>query len=445
MIISVSGLRGIAGEDLTDELIFKYTHAFGNFCNNGKVVVGRDTRPSGEMVKRSCFKGLLSAGCEVVDLGILPTPSILFSTKELRADGGISITASHNPIEWNGLKFVNSKGLFLNKKEYEKFERMVKETKVFPVCLKATKSIGKPIDRHIKKILSLEYLDIPALKKRRFKVIIDTCNGAGYEIGPKLLQKLGCEVIRMNCNPFEPFPRPPEPNLENLMALKRRVIKENADVGFGLDPDGDRLAVCSKKDFPLGEEYTVVLAASLILGKKKGCVVTNLSTTKLIDDVATEKGASVIRTRVGEANVVEAILKNKAIIGGEGNGGVILPDVHLTRDASTGMALILQYILERRESIENILDKFPKYYIVKKKISIKTDRVLRLGRLKEKFGGAEINEEDGLKFSWKDSWVHIRKSGTEPIMRIIAEAKTEKEAQSLIKQVQSYLNLAPRD
>lgn len=435
-MVSLSGIRGVVGQDLTPPLVLDYASKFGRFSEKGKVAIGRDTRPTGETLKHAAIAGLLATGCEVVDLGVLPTPSILLSVKELGCKGGIVITASHNPIEWNGLKLVNSDGIFLDKEEVE-----LMNTKTHGwVESKEQKELVEDrmgIERHLQRILSLDYLDLGGLQRRRFRVIVDTCNGAAYQAAPELLRRLGCEVIAINCESKPPFPRPPEPKPVHLRELQRALVELNGDIGFATDPDADRLCIVAKSELPLGEEYTLALSTELVLSKETGKVVTNVSTSRLVDWIAKKYGVEVVRTPIGEAHVVRAMLRNGAVIGGEGNGGVILPKVHPTRDSLTAMALILELLLERNESVEKVVSEFPHLRMVKEKV--KVSRELNRSQLLNRFSDAQVDESDGFLFSYPDSWISIRKSGTEPIVRIIAEAQDEEEALKLIKKAMEIL------
>jgi phosphomannomutase len=429
-MVSLAGIRGVVGQDLTAAGVLDYGVKFGHFCEKGKVAVGTDTRPSGPALKHAAIAGLLATGCEVVDLGVLPTPSVLISVKDLACKGGMVITASHNPMEWNGLKLINSQGIFLGSEEVKRMGAKEESWAEWHELKEVVEDRGG-IERHIEKILSLDFLDLEGLRRRRLKVVIDTCNGAAYLIGPELLRRLGCEVTEMNCRPDPPFPRPPEPKPAGLTELQETLVKLEADIAFATDPDADRLCIVSKSGLPLGEEYTLALCTDLVLSKERGIVVTNVSTSKLVDWIASRYGAEVLRTPIGEAHVVKAMLRHGAVIGGEGNGGVILPRVHPTRDSLTAIALILELLLERERPIEAIIDSYPRSRIVKKTVRVSGD--LNRPQLVACFADAELDETDGLLFSYSESWVSIRRSGTEPIVRVIAEAPTEEGASSLVK------------
>ena len=448
LMVGISGIRGIVGSTsggLTPALVTRYASAFGAFRPRGTILIGRDTRPSGKTLRDAVLQGLLESGCEPIDLGILPTPTLLLNVKELKAAGGIVITASHNPMEWNGLKFVNQDGIFIQKEEGKALEELVESNSEMgypkPVGYRKVQLDEGGIDRHISRITSLKLLTIDGLRWKRFKVVVDCCNGAGSIGIPLFLKTLGCDVKEIHCSLQKSFPRNPEPTRENLELLSNRVREEGADLGFAVDPDGDRLSVVSEDGVPLGEERTLVLVASLILGKKRGTVVTNLSTTKAVEDVVVKLGGKISRTPVGEAHVVAEMIKVKAILGGEGNGGVIYPEVHLTRDSMAGMALVLQLLLEMENPLSTISSSLPQYSMVKRVLSYPEQGMERIIPLiREKFPHGEVDLQDGFRFSNSDLWFHIRPSNTEPILRLICEAKTEKEADGLATTLTEMIN-----
>ena len=434
LMISVSGVRGIVGESLTPLEIVKFATAFGNFCKKGKVVMGSDTRPSKEMVKNAVVSGLLATGCKIIDIGIAPTPTIAMATRNLKAKGGIAITASHNPIEWNALKFMDSQGMFLDSKK--SLAQMVEKN-----CIKYEnwKNLGeittdqKQIEAHIEKILKLKYVNLSKIKEKKPKVVVDCVNGAGSIASVLLLEALGCKVIKLYCDIDGKFPRPPEPVPESLKDLCQKVISSSADLGFALDPDADRLSLVSEKGIALGEEYTLALATKFILSKKKGAVVVNQSTSRMIDDIAKNFKVTVHRTKVGEAHVAERLKKVKGVIGGEGNGGVIFPSLHYNRDALVGMALILSYLCESEKTLSQLAKEIPQYHIVKKFGRISQSFSGNLSKIRKIYKSEKQSEIDGLKIDTSDFWLHIRKSNTEPQVRVIAEAKSKKEAERLAK------------
>lgn len=428
LIVGISGIRGIYGETLTPEIVMEFARAFGTYIKGEKVAVGSDTRPSGKTIKDALFKGLLSTGCEIIDLGICPTPSVQIMVEELKAAGGIVISASHNPAEWNGLKFIRKDGIFLNEAEGKTFLKFHKSRNFI------TSKISKPVHKattteniHINKVLSCTKIKI--IKQKKFKVVLDSCNGAGSIITPKLLEALGCEVIKINCIPDGLFPHNPEPIPSNLKELMAKVRETGADIGFAQDADADRLAVVSEKGEAIGEEYSLCLAVKFVLSKSKGVVVTNLSTTRAVDDIAKEYGCRVIRTKVGEVNVAEKMKAEKAVIGGEGNGGIIDPRIHYGRDSLAGIALILQYLAETGKTLSQLVEGLPKYYIYKDKVLCSRKTVNdALIKFKEKYKNEKLNMTDGIKVEWNDSWAHLRSSNTEPIIRIITEATSQEKA-----------------
>lgn len=422
------------GDGLTPELVVKYASAFG-YLSKGKIVVGRDTRNTGEMIKNIVISSLIAVGCEVIDIGICPTPTVELAVLDLKAQGGIAITGSHNSIEWNALKFINSGGMFITEAQKNKIEKLAQsETVKYSVWDKIGK-VSKDsfqIEKHIRKILNLNLVNKEKIKARRFKIVIDCVNGAGSFACPILLEKLGCEVIKINCQNTGTFPHPPEPVPSNLTQLCDAVRQYQADIGFAYDPDADRLAIVSEKGEAIGEEYTLVLATKYALSKKRGPVVVNLSTTKMIDDIAKIYNSPVHRTKVGEANVGLRLKQSKGVIGGEGNGGVILPELHFGRDALMGTALILSYLAESKLAVSQAIEQIPKYYMLKKVIAVKQNFEKLLQKFKTKYRRNIMNTRDGLRIDLPEGWLHIRKSNTEPIARVIAEAKDKKQAEELV-------------
>jgi len=437
--ISISGIRGIAGESLTDNVISDFSKAFASYIKKGVIVAGRDPRASGEKIKDTVISNLNGMGIDVIYLGICPTPTVQLMVKELKADGGIIITASHNPAEWNGLKFVRKDGIFLNKDEAERLiEIYEKKSFIASAKMGSIKVQDKPLDPHIKKVLGC--VDMQAIRKRKFKVVLDSCNGAGSVITVMLLKELGCEVIELYTDTKKPFPHNPEPVPANLNALCEKVKAAGADIGFAQDADADRLAVVTEKGVAPGEEYTLAIAAEYILSKNRvsgSKVVTNLSTSMMVDDIAKKYGANVIRTRIGEVNVAEEMLKQKALIGGEGNGGVMYPGVGYSRDSLMGIGIVLDALASSGKSISSIIESLPKYFIVKEKIacSSKDEAAAFLDKVAGRFADGAIDRTEGIKVIFKNAWVHVRPSNTEPIIRIIAEAESKNRALELINKV----------
>jgi phosphomannomutase len=431
----VSGIRGIIGDGLDPEVIVRYTAAYADFCGKGKIVLGSDGRITGEMVRHVVIGTLLAKGNDVIDIGICPTPTVLFNVKKLKAVGGIQISASHNPNQWNALKLLNSKGEFMTPEENVQMLALLEDSiNKFVEWNKLGKLTGytKGLDDHIESVLKMDYINVPKIRRRKFKVLLDCVNGSGAYSMPKFLQKFGCEVIQMNCEKTGIFPRFPEPIPENLTATMKAVKKHKADIGIVVDPDVDRLVLITEKGEPFGEENTITQAVKFYLSKKKGNAVVNLSTTRAVDDVAKEFGCKVFRSPVGEANVVKKMKEVKAVIGGEGSGGVILPKVVFGRDALTGTAIMLQHLFEFSGTMSELKKSLPQYFITKKKIELgklNPDKVIE--KLVKKYKSEQINLEDGLRIDFPDHWVHFRKSNTEPIIRCIVEARTGEESKYL--------------
>ena len=448
LMIGVSGVRGVIGRSLTPELVTRFSMAFGTYMKSGTVVVGRDTRRSGAMVKHSVFAGLMASGCSIVDVGVATTPSCSLSIVELGADGGIVISGSHNPAEWNALKFFKKTGICLNEAEAMELLDIYYQGNFRGVAydqLKPERIDGEAGERHLRRVLGLT--DAGVVRRRRPRVVLDSCNGAGALITPPFLDALGCEVVRIHCNPDEPFPHNPEPVFVNLGDLCRKVVEVKADVGFAQDADADRVAIVDENGRFIGEEYSLALAVAAVLPKRPGKVVANLSTSRMSDDVARRYGSEVVRTKVGEVNVAERMMEVGAVIGGEGNGGVIDPRVHYGRDSLSGIAIVLQHMAETGRKLSELAADIPAYHMKKTKIECTRDVALELVRRATKefasesslrpenrdFGGVtRVNTEDGLRIDWDDAWVHVRPSATEPALRIIAEAATEARVEELI-------------
>jgi len=367
---------------------------------------------------------------------MVPTPTVQLAVEHHQAAGGLAITASHNPIEWNALKFIGPSGLFLDGAEAADMRKVV-EGKIPRASWDELGVVSKDQDAardHIEKILALPFLNVEGIRKRGFKVGLDCVRGAGGVFMPVLLELLGCKLATINMEPDGRFPRPPEPVAENLGELQKLVFDSHCDIGMAVDPDVDRLALVSEEGLAIGEDYTLALAAKVVLRHRKGMVVTNLSTSRIVDDIAREAGTRVIRVPVGEVNVATRMREEKSPIGGEGNGGVILPELHLGRDAPVGAALMLQLLLEDGKPLSKIVASYPRYVIVKDKLArpaTPLDTVYEA--LKRVFPDAEVDTQDGLRLSWPDRWVHIRPSGTEPIVRVIAEAPSAEAAEQLVR------------
>jgi phosphomannomutase len=435
LIRSASGLRGIAEDHFTPELIDNYISAFISTQNIKSCVIGRDGRPSGKQISQWVIDSFHKNGINVENCGLATTPTMQVMTEKENFDGGIVITASHNPSEYNGLKFLQKDGTFLSPEQCEELFKAVDRN----VSIEPPDSPGVVSDystaneEHIDKVLAAKCIDTDNIRKNNFKVVIDAVNGAGSFILPMLCERLNCEVIPMNCSGDGYFSRIPEPLAENLDALEQKVLEVGADIGFATDPDGDRLSIVSNKGKAIGEEYTLVLAVKNYLNFQESMVVTNLSTSMMLDNITNKT----IRTRIGEAHVVQKMNELNISIGGEGNGGVILKEVHLGRDSLVAVSMILSLLSISGKSISDEICSIPKYLMVKDKILLNSK--IDFDSLESIFDCAEINKDDGIKFIWPNKWIHIRKSNTEPIIRIFAEAPTKDEVDELVNTLKNYL------
>ncbi|HJR42043.1 MAG TPA: phosphoglucosamine mutase [Gemmatimonadaceae bacterium] len=439
LMVSVSGVRGRVGEALTPEVVARFAAGFGAWAasraDTRRIVLGRDARVSGPMFHRAVIAALQSVGCDIIDVGLAPTPTIQLAVEEHHAAGGLAITASHNPIEWNALKFIASSGLFLDADEGASMRAVVDGAipRATWERLGRVEQDAGAIGRHVERVLAIPFIDVERIRQKRFSVALDCVRGAGGVIMPALLERLGCRVEAINVEADGRFPHPPEPVAEHLGDLERLVRDTGADVGLAVDPDVDRLAIVSDAGRAIGEDWTLALAARVSLRHRPGPVVANLSTSRIVDDVAAEAGTRVIRAPVGEVNVAARMRSEGAAIGGEGNGGVILSEVHLGRDAPVGAALLLQMMAEDGEPVSAVVGRYPRYSIVKDKLARPNASLADVyDVLRDGSRGAEVDMQDGLRLSWPDRWVHVRPSGTEPIVRVIAEAPTEAAARELI-------------
>ncbi len=443
LIISVSGMRGIVGVDLTPELVAQHAAALGAWARaagNPKVVLGRDARTSGPMFARAATAGLMSAGVQILDVGLVPTPTVQLAVEHHHAGAGLILTASHNPIEWNALKFVGPDGLFLDQESGTQVRRLADEgpPRVGWDGVGTVVQDGEAIERHIQAVLDLPSVDVAAIRGRQFTVALDCVRGAGGTTIPPLLERLGCNVVGINLETDGRFPRPPEPVPENLAELERLVRESGADVGMAVDPDVDRLALVDETGRAIGEDYTLAFAVRSVYGTRAPeavpprVVVANLSTSLVVDDAAKATGARMVRAPVGEANVARAIRAEGAEIGGEGNGGVILPGLHIGRDAPVGVALILHLLARQGARVSALVEAGPRYHIVKSKLPRGSDLDLAYRALCGRFEDAIPDRRDGLRLAWSDRWLHLRPSGTEPIIRIIAEAPSRTQADELV-------------
>jgi phosphomannomutase len=443
LIISVSGLRGKVGSTLTPTLATEYASAFGTWLGGGKVIVGRDSRPSGAMLASAVMAGLASAGCDPIDIGLAATPTTGLLVRHLGAAGGVEITASHNPAEWNGVKLFHREGRVLNAKEGEEVKRVF-DTGQSRVC--RWNAVGKPSRQadphaaHLTRVLAA--VDAEAIRRRVFHVVLDSNHGVGGLLASRLLGSLGCRVTTLGGSPDGNFEHPPEPVPENLAAACRAVREHNAQIGFAQDPDADRLAIIDETGRPIGEECTITLAASHVLSKTAGTVVVNLSTTRAVEEAAALRRSRCERSAVGEANVVDLMQRRRAIIGGEGNGGVILPQVVYVRDSFSAMALVLEAMAVQDATIGQLVRRLPQYFMIKDKLQMDSKKLAgAMRKLASKAKGAKANQTDGLRLDWPDRWVHVRPSNTEPIARVIVEAKSEAEANELLRFTRTALGV----
>lgn len=439
LIEGVSGVRGLFPSHLDVSLVRRYAFAFHRLCSEGPFVVGRDTRPSGTKLISSVLDALESAGREIRDCGICPTPTVQFAVEDTDAAGGIVVTASHNPENWNGLKFIARDGCFLNEEQFGRLVDLFRENRqVVGGDLGTYSHFDGAVRRQIERIQATDWIDVQSIRKRRFSVAVDTVNGAASEALPLLLEQLGCAVVKLNCDFSGIFGRPPEPLPANLANLGETVRREHCDVGLATDPDGDRLAIVDESGLPLGDEYTLVMALDDFFRStgSTGTIVTNLSTTQAVDRVAETYGANVKRSAVGEINVVELMKEVNSPIGGEGNGGVILRDVHLGRDALVAAAIVLHRMSQGSQTLSAIVKDLPQYVMVKEKVPfVENDSPEVLKTIAKSYSDAKQVTLDGLKLLWPERWIHIRRSNTEPIVRIYAEARTEKEARELVNEI----------
>ncbi|WP_136465752.1 phosphoglucosamine mutase [Flagellimonas onchidii] len=450
LIKSISGIRGTIGGTTNDNLTpidaVKFAAAYGTWLKgySGKdkltVVIGRDARLSGEMIQNLVVSTLVGLGIDVLDLGLSTTPTVEIAVPLEKADGGIILTASHNPKQWNALKLLNERGEFLDAKQGALILELAEKEDFDFAQVDDLGSITKNdtyIDTHIEEVLNLSLVDKEVIKKGGFKVVVDGVNSTGGVAIPKLLEELGVEVIKLYCDPTGHFPHNPEPLKEHLGDICDLVVKEKADFGIVVDPDVDRLAFISNDGEMFGEEYTLVACADYVLSKTKGNTVSNLSSTRALRDVTEKHGGSYEAAAVGEVNVVTKMKTNNAIIGGEGNGGIIYPESHYGRDALVGTALFLMLLSEKGGTVAELRASYPSYFMSKKKIQLTPD--LDVDALLEAMHGKYKNEQvstiDGVKIDFAENWVHLRKSNTEPIIRIYTEAKSQQEADNLADKI----------
>lgn len=448
LMVSVSGVRGIIGKTLTPEIAYAFGQAFGTMLTaDGKpatktVALGRDTRPHGSLVKNAVAAGLMSCGVDVITLGVVTTPGAALMTRMLECSGGVIITASHNPPPYNGIKFLQPTGVGLTATQAAELKRIWQggefNTQQGTAVGKET-TCERTHSCHIEAVKSIT--DVTGVASQRFRVVVDSINGAGCVVTPQLLGELGCEVIHLNGEPTGEFAHEPEPIQPNLTGLCEAVRKHKAALGFAQDPDADRLVVVDEKGTFIGEEYTLALCAAFVLKHREGKLATNLATSRMIDDIAAEAGAEVLRSPTGEANVVDLMMREHCIFGGEGNGGVIEPRVVPVRDSLVGMAMLLQYLTETGRPLSELVAEIPSYTLVKTKMPCPADAAEKVAEATRKafadVAGATFNDDDGLRVDLPDSWLCVRASNTEPIMRIFAEAPQAQQAQELVDRVQA--------
>jgi phosphomannomutase len=434
--IGITGVRGIVGETFTPEIAVGFSQAFGTYLDRGRILVCRDTRASGPMVRAAVIAGLLAAGCEVIDLGVCPTPSLQLAVTHLEASGGIAITAGHNPSQWNALKFVRGDGLYLNPTEAEDLLDIFHQGEFAKAGWNEIKRAIEHLDPTAHHLAMLNHaFDVEAIKKRRLKVAVDCCNGACSRLIPRWLNDLGCEVSTINDDPTATFPHRPEPTPETMGQLNAVVKAAAAEIGFAHDADGERLGIVTDLGEPLSEELTLAIATHFRLQEKSGVVVTNISTTSAIDQIAGRHGGVVVRTPVGQAYISETMIESEAILGGEGSGGVIVPEVHLTHDSAATVGLILEGLARSGERISETVRQLPKLIMLKLNLPVEPNR---LYSVLQNFHSAIDREQlsydltDGIKVVLPEGWVHVRPSNTESMIRIIVEAEQSDSARHLL-------------
>ncbi len=442
--IGITGVRGIVGETFTPEVAVGFAQAFATYLDTGRILVCRDTRLSGPMVRSAVAAGLLAAGCEVIDLGICPTPSLQLAIASLKADGGIAVTAGHNPAQWNALKFVRDDGLYLNPLQAEELLDIfhqgefakAKWNEIEPAIQR-----HDPIERHIE--LLRTGFDVSAIRARRLKVAVDCCNGACSRLIPRWLAELGCEVLAINDDPNGAFPHRPEPTPETMAQLSAVVKAGHADIGFAHDADGERLGIVTELGDPLSEELTFALATRIRLEQSAGPIVTNVSTTGAIEQIAARYGGSVVRTQVGQTYISEAMLEHDAILGGEGSGGVTVPQVHLTHDSAAAIGLILEGLARSDERVSDIVQQLPRLVMLKHNLAVEPNRlysVLQDFRVAIERERLACDLTDGIKVNLPEGWIHVRASNTESMIRVIVEADDAPKARRLLDWVRDRLN-----
>jgi phosphomannomutase len=435
--IGVTGVRGVVGEAFTPELVVRFAQAFGTYLDGGRVLVSRDTRPSGPMVKAGVLAGLLAAGCEVIDVGVCPTPSMQLSVRRLGAAGGIAVTAGHNPAEWNALKFVRADGLYFNPMQGEELLDIYHQGEFAKATwdrIATGVTTDDAVEHHVGVLRGA--FDVKAIRARRLRVAVDCCNGACSYLVPRWLEELGCEVLSVNDDPAAPFPHNPEPRPETMAQLRAVVKAGRADVGFAHDADGERLGVVTERGVPLSEELTLALAAETRLAERNGgVVVTNVSSSGAVDLIAARYGGAVVRTPVGQAHISEAVVDYGAVIGGEGSGGVCVPEVHPSHDSAAATGLLLERMARTGETVSEMVEGLPKLSTAKHNVRVEPHQI---HSLLQNFRGAAEREglgydmTDGIKATLPDGWAHVRASNTEAIVRVIVEAADPERARAML-------------
>jgi phosphomannomutase len=441
--IGISGVRGIVGESFTPELIVGFAQAFGTYLDSRRILVCRDTRSSAPMAHSAVLAGLLSTGCEVIDLGICPTPSLQLAVNRLDAEGGISITAGHNPEPWNALKFVRGDGLYLNAPQADELLDIYHQAEFDKATWERIRSRVEERDAIAGHLETLaRAFDTEAIRARHLTVAVDCCNSSCSLLTPRWLSELGCEVLAINDDPTVPFPHAPEPRQQTMAQLRAVVRAGHADVGFALDADGERLGIVTEDGEILSEEATLPVCAEIQLARESGTVVTNVSTSGAVDVVAARYGATVVRTAVGQSYVSEAMIEARAVIGGEGSGGVVVPRVQLTHDSAAVIGLILEHVARTRQRMSELALGLPRLTMIKRNVAVEPNRIYSLvQRVHDELEreGVEYDETDGIKIARPGGWVHIRVSNTESMIRIIAESEDPARAQELMDSARDVL------
>ncbi len=431
--IDISGVRGVIGKTLTPRVIMNFSCAFGTYLGPGKIGVGCDTRASREMVKSGVWAGLISTGCDIVDFGICPTPVIQYMTRYLGLKAAVAVTASHNDSNWNALKFIKADGTFLNFYEGEALLDIYHQGEFFKAQwnkLGRIERYDSAVEVYVNKLC--KYLNTDVIRKKRLKVVVDNCNGAGSSAAKTLLEKLGCKLVMINDEVTGKFSHDPEPTVANMEQAASVIKPVKADVGFMLDADVDRIGLITQEGRPLSEEYTFALLVNYVLSKRKGAVVTNLSTSRMADDLAKRYGVALFRTKIGTAYVIEKMINERGVISGEGSGGVCVANFQNAFDGFLAMGLILEMLSEKKAKLSEIVAGLPRYFMAKKKIECPPEVVYSvIDRVRESYGKYNMDLTDGIKIEWKDSWLHIRASNTEPLIRVIAESTSKNKAEEL--------------